>query len=130
MAIIKSFWEWIDEKRSLLFKKVERQLSDEGSLNYTIPQPKPAARYYNPALDVNALNNGLTLSSANSLNPITSQMISNQSSIKHENNVQVGKSELKHKPQMAQLLRKLWSEVLYDKNAKEISQQHSSGLKS
>lgn len=118
------------EKEVTVVQKVERQLSDEGSLNYTIPQPKPATRYYNPALDVNALNNGLTLSSANSLNPITSQMISNQSSIKHENNVQVGEIRIETQATDGPAVAKALGEVLYDKNAKEISQQHSSGLKS
>lgn len=118
------------EKEITVVQKVERKLSDEGSLNYTIPQPKPAIPYYNPVQDVNALNNGLALSSTNSLNPMTSQMISNQSSVKNESNVQIGEIRIETQATDGPGVVKAINETLINEAAKEISEHYSSGGKS
>lgn len=118
-----------DEKEVTVVQKVERKLSDEGSLNYTLPQSNPTMRYYNPIQDVNALNNGLTLSSTNSLNPMTSQMISNQSSIKNENNVQIGEIRVETQATDGVAVAKVLDETLKNKASKEISEHYSSGGK-
>lgn len=118
------------EKEITVVQKVERKLSDEGSLNYTIPQPNPAIPYYNPVQDVNALNNGLTLSSTNSLNPMTSQMISNQSSVKNESNVQIGEIRIETQATDGPGVAKAINETLINEAAKEISEHYSSGGKS
>ncbi|MBG2711447.1 hypothetical protein I4558_17310 [Proteus mirabilis] len=117
------------EKEITVVQKVERKLSDEGSLNYTIPQPKPAIPYYNPVQDVNALNNGLTLSSTNSLNPMTSQMISNRSSVKNESNVQIGEIRIETQATDGPGVAKAINEALINEAAKEISEHYSSGGK-
>ncbi|GLX63131.1 hypothetical protein KMU_11720 [Proteus vulgaris] len=118
------------EKEITVVQKVERKLSDEGNLNYTIPQPNPAIPYYNPVQDVNALNNGLTLSSTNSLNPMTSQMISNQSSVKNESNVQIGEIRIETQATDGPGVAKAINETLINEAAKEISEHYSSGGKS
>ncbi|WP_311752455.1 hypothetical protein [Proteus columbae] len=118
------------EKEITVVQKVERKLSDEGNLNYTIPQPNPAIPYYNPVQDVNALNNGLTLSSTNSLNPMTSQMISNRSSVKNESNVQIGEIRIETQATDGPGVAKAINETLINEAAKEISEHYSSGGKS
>lgn len=118
------------EKEITVVQKVERKLSDEGNLNYTIPQPNPAIPYYNPVQDVNALNNGLILSSTNSLNPMTSQMISNRSSVKNESNVQIGEIRIETQATDGPGVAKAINETLINEAAKEISEHYSSGGKS
>lgn len=118
------------EKEITVVQKVERKLSDEGNLSYTMPQSNPAVRYYNPIQDVSALNNGLTLSSTNSLNPMTSQMISNQSSVKNESNVQIGEIRIETQATDGAGVAKAVNETLINEAAKEISGHYSSGGKS
>ena len=83
-----------------------------GELDYILPQSQTATRYYSPMQEVKSLNNGLAISSNNSLNPMTSQMISNQSSIKMKVMCKLVKSKVKLKPQMVRRWLKN-QEILY-----------------
>lgn len=77
--------------------------------------------------EVKSLNNGLAISSNNSLNPMTSQMISNQSSIKNESNVQIGEIKIETQATNGAEVVKEIKKSYTEQEAKNISQNHSSG---
>lgn len=124
----KSFFGMDDEEKEIrVVQKVERRLTNEGELDYILPQSQTATRYYSPMQEVKSLNNGLAISSNNSLNPMTSQMISNQSSIKNESNVQIGEIKIETQATNGAEVVKEIKKSYTEQEAKNISQNHSSG---
>ncbi|WP_273818073.1 hypothetical protein [Providencia rettgeri] len=90
---IKNGWStvkgWFGFEDAEVTQTVERHINADGTIEYQIPE-SPKLSEDDTALLVQGLSQQINSMSANPMNPMTSQAISNQSSTTNENTVNVG----------------------------------------
>ncbi|WP_272668817.1 hypothetical protein, partial [Providencia sp. PROV093] len=90
---IKNGWStvkgWFGFEDAEVTQTVERKISADGTIEHQIPE-SPKLSEDDTALIVQGLSQQISSMSANPMNPMTSQAISNQSSTTNENTVNVG----------------------------------------
>ncbi|MEX9225363.1 hypothetical protein AB7W86_03545 [Providencia rettgeri] len=90
---IKNGWStvkgWFGFEDAEVTQTVERKISADGTIEHQIPE-SPKLSENDTALLVQGLSQQINSMSANPMNPMTSQAISNQSSTTNENTVNVG----------------------------------------
>lgn len=124
----KEFFGFGDDEEITVNQNVERNVNDNGEIEYAMPQEESKAVQQPPVRQSIAQANAqLDAIANNAMNPITSQAISNQSNVKNESNVSIGEVKIETQATDAQGVASGLSNALQDEIA-NVNQQHSSGL--
>ncbi|CRL63839.1 hypothetical protein [Proteus vulgaris] len=124
----KEFFGFGDDEEITVNQNVERKVNDNGEIEYAIPQEEsqktqqPPVRY-----SIAQANAQLDAIANNAMNPITSQAISNQSNVKHENNLSIGELKIETKATDAQGMASGAKDALQDQLA-DFNQQNATGV--
>ncbi|HEK0336925.1 TPA: hypothetical protein SMO76_000899 [Proteus mirabilis] len=124
----KEFFGFGDDEEITINQNVERNVNDNGEIEYAIPQQEESQTTQQPVRhSIAQANAQLDAIANNAMNPITSQAISNQSNVKNESNVSIGEIKVETQATDAQGVASGLSNALQDEIA-NVNQQHSSGL--
>ncbi|HEK1084117.1 TPA: hypothetical protein SMQ38_003648 [Proteus mirabilis] len=124
----KEFFGFGDDEEITVNQNVERNVNDNGEIEYAMPQEKSQTENQPPVRhSIAQANAQLDAIANNAMNPITSQAISNQSNVKNESNVSIGEIKVETQATDAQGVASGLSNALQDEIA-NVNQQHSSGL--
>lgn len=124
----KEFFGFGDDEEITINQNVERNVNDNGEIEYAIPQQEESQTTQQPVRhSIAQANAQLDAIANNAMNPITSQAISNQSNVKNESNVSIGEIKVETQATDAQGVASGLSNTLQDEIA-NVNQQHSSGL--
>lgn len=124
----KEFFGFGDDEEITVNQNVERKVNDNGEFEYAMPQEESQTTQQPPVRhSIAQANAQLDAIANNAMNPITSQAISNQSSVKNESNVSIGEIKVETQATDAQGVASGLSNALQDEIA-NVNQQHSSGL--
>ncbi len=116
-----------DEDEVTVTQKVERKLTDDGKLEYTIPKDNQGSEQFSTRQSIAQANAQLDAIANNAMNPITSQAISNRSSVKNESNVSIGEIKVETQATDAQGMASCVKDALQDQLA-DFNQQNSTGV--
>ncbi|WP_109372843.1 hypothetical protein [Proteus genomosp. 6] len=116
-----------DEDEVTVTQKVERKLTDDGKLEYTIPEDNQGSEQFSTRQSIAQANAQLDAIANNAMNPITSQAISNRSSVKNESNVSIGEIKVETQATDAQGMASGVKDALQDQLA-DFNQQNSTGV--
>lgn len=116
-----------DEDEVTVTQKVERKLTDDGKLEYTIPKDNQGSEQFSTRQSIAQANAQLDAIANNAMNPITSQAISNRSSVKNESNVSIGEIKVETQATDAQGMASGVKDALQDQLA-DFNQQNSTGV--
>ena len=106
---------------------VERKITTDGTIEHQIPeQPKLSGE--DTALLVKGLSQQINGMSANPINPMTSQAISNQSSTTNETNLSIGEIKVETQATDAQGMANGTKDALQSQ-LQDLGHQTSSGMK-
>ncbi|WP_249717260.1 hypothetical protein [Proteus faecis] len=124
----KEFFGFGDDEEITINQNVERNVNDNGEIEYAIPQQEESQTTQQLVRhSIAQANAQLDAIANNAMNPITSQAISNQSNVKNESNVSIGEIKVETQATDAQGVASGLSNALQDEIA-NVNQQHSSGL--
>ncbi|MEN7484943.1 hypothetical protein KC844_08850 [Proteus mirabilis] len=124
----KEFFGFGDDEEITVNQNVERNVNDNGEIEYAMPQEESQTENQPPVRhSIAQANAQLDAIANNAMNPITSQAISNQSNVKNESNVSIGEIKVETQATDAQGVASGLSNALQDEIA-NVNQQHSSGL--
>ncbi|WP_235409918.1 hypothetical protein [Proteus terrae] len=116
-----------DDNEVTVTQKVERKLTDDGKLEYTIPEDKQSTEQISTRQSIAQANAQLDAIANNAMNPITSQAISNRSNVKNENNLSIGEIKIETQATDAQGIASETKDALQDELA-DFNQQNSTGV--
>lgn len=116
-----------DDDEVTVTQKVERKLTDDGKLEYTIPEDNQGSEQFSTRQSIAQANAQLDAIANNAMNPITSQAISNRSSVKNESNVSIGEIKVETQATDAQGMASGVKDALQDQLA-DFNQQNSTGV--
>ncbi|MFK9072914.1 MULTISPECIES: hypothetical protein [Proteus] len=116
-----------DDDEVTVTQKVERKLTDDGKLEYTIPEDNQGSEQFSTRQSIAQANAQLDAIANNAMNPITSQAISNRTSVKNESNVSIGEIKVETQATDAQGMASGVKDALQDQLA-DFNQQNSTGV--
>lgn len=116
-----------DEDEVTVTQKVERKLTDDGKLEYTIPEDNQGSEQFSTRQSIAQANAQLDAIANNAMNPITSQAISNRTSVKNESNVSIGEIKVETQATDAQGMASGVKDALQDQLA-DFNQQNATGV--
>lgn len=116
-----------DDNEVTVTQKVERKLTDDGKLEYAIPEDKQSTEQISTRQSIAQANAQLDAIANNAMNPITSQAISNRSNVKNENNLSIGEIKIEMQATDAQGIASETKDALQDQLA-DFNQQNSTGV--
>lgn len=116
-----------DEDEVTVTQKVERKLTDDGKLEYTIPEDNQGSEQFSTRQSIAQANAQLDAIANNAMNPITSQAISNRTSVKNESNVSIGEIKVETQSTDAQGMASGVKDALQDQLA-DFNQQNATGV--
>lgn len=124
----KEFFGFGDDEEITVNQNVERNVNDNGEIEYAIPQEESKA-VQQPSVrhSIAQANAQLDAIANNAMNPITSQAISNQSNVKNESNVSIGEIKVETQATDAQGMASGVKDALQDQLA-DFNQQNSTGV--
>lgn len=124
----KEFFGFGDDEEITVNQNVERNVNDNGEIEYAIPQEESQTAQQPPVRQSIAQANAqLDAIANNAMNPITSQAISNQSNVKNESNVSIGEIKVETQATDAQGMASGVKDALQDQLA-DFNQQNSTGV--
>ncbi|MBI6530195.1 hypothetical protein JEP40_13865 [Proteus vulgaris] len=124
----KEFFGFGDDEEITVNQNVERKVNDNGEIEYAIPQEKSQTTQQPPVrYSIAQANAQLDAIANNAMNPITSQAISNRSSVKNENNLSIGEIKIETQATDAQGIASETKDALQDQLA-DFNQQNSTGV--
>ncbi|WP_447544155.1 hypothetical protein [Proteus mirabilis] len=124
----KEFFGFGDDEEITVNQNVERNVNDNGEIEYAMPQEKSQTENQPPVRhSIAQANAQLDAIANNAMNPITSQAISNQSNVKNESNVSIGEIKIETQATDAQGMASGVKDSLQDQLA-DFNQQNSTGV--
>lgn len=124
----KEFFGFGDDEEITVNQNVERNVNDNGEIEYAIPQEESQTTQQPPVRhSIAQANAQLDAIANNAMNPITSQAISNQSNVKNESNVSIGEIKVETQATDAQGMASGVKDTLQDQLA-DLNQQNSTGV--
>lgn len=124
----KAFFGFGDDDEITVNQNVERNINDNGEIEYAIPQEESQTTQQPPVRhSIAQANAQLDAIANNAMNPITSQAISNQSNVKNESNVSIGEIKVETQATDAQGMASGVKDALQDQLA-DFNQQNSTGV--
>ncbi|EMH5958422.1 hypothetical protein RG010_003813 [Proteus mirabilis] len=124
----KEFFGFGDDEEITVNQNVERNVNDNGEIEYAIPQEESQTAQQPPVRQSIAQANAqLDAIANNAMNPITSQAISNQSNVKNESNVSIGEIKVETQATDTQGMASGLKDALQDQLA-DFNQQNSTGV--
>ncbi|HEK2694303.1 hypothetical protein [Proteus mirabilis] len=124
----KEFFGFGDDEEITVNQNVERNVNDNGEIEYAMPQEESQTENQPPVRhSIAQANAQLDAIANNAMNPITSQAISNQSNVKNESNVSIGEIKVETQATDAQGMVSGVKDALQDQLA-DFNQQNSTGV--
>ncbi|QHP77132.1 hypothetical protein EKQ45_14805 [Proteus vulgaris] len=124
----KEFFGFGDDEEITVNQNVERNVNDNGEIEYAMPQEESQTENQPPVRhSIAQANAQLDAIANNAMNPITSQAISNQSNVKNESNVSIGEIKVETQATDAQGMASGVKDALQDQLA-DFNQQNSTGV--
>ncbi|OZS67754.1 hypothetical protein CHI96_00215 [Proteus mirabilis] len=124
----KEFFGFGDDEEITVNQNVERNVNDNGEIEYAMPQKESQTENQPPVRhSIAQANAQLDAIANNAMNPITSQAISNQSNVKNESNVSIGEIKVETQATDAQGMASGVKDALQDQFA-DFNQQNSTGV--
>ncbi|EMH0747068.1 hypothetical protein ACXD0S_000084 [Proteus mirabilis] len=124
----KEFFGFGDDEEVTVNQNVERNVNDNGEIEYAMPQEESQTENQPPVRhSIAQANAQLDAIANNAMNPITSQAISNQSNVKNESNVSIGEIKVETQATDAQGMASGVKDALQDQLA-DFNQQNSTGV--
>ncbi|MDO1709650.1 hypothetical protein Q2357_06615, partial [Proteus mirabilis] len=124
----KEFFGFGDDEEITVNQNVERNVNDNGEIEYAMPQEESKAVQQPPVRQSIAQANAqLDAIANNAMNPITSQAISNRSNVTNESNVSIGEIKIETQATDAQGMASGVKDTLQDQLA-DLNQQNSTGV--
>lgn len=124
----KEFFGFGDDEGITVNQNVERNVNDNGEIEYAMPQEESQTENQPPVRhSIAQANAQLDAIANNAMNPITSQAISNQSNVKNESNVSIGEIKVETQATDAQGMVSGVKDALQDQLA-DFNQQNSTGV--
>ncbi|MEQ5167467.1 hypothetical protein ABN211_01885 [Proteus terrae] len=124
----KEFFGFGDDEEITVNQNVERNVNDNGEIEYAIPQEESQTTQQPPVRQSIAQANAqLDAIANNAMNPITSQAISNKSNVTHESNISIGEIKVETQATDAQGMASGAKDALQDQLA-DFNQQNSTGV--
>ncbi|HDU8438093.1 hypothetical protein GHU02_06340 [Proteus mirabilis] len=124
----KEFFGFGDDEEITVNQNVERNVNDNGEIEYAMPQEESQTENQPPVRhSITQANAQLDAIANNAMNPITSQAISNQSNVKNESNVSIGEIKVETQATDAQGMVSGVKDALQDQLA-DFNQQNSTGV--
>ncbi|MDM3744571.1 hypothetical protein O9431_02215 [Proteus mirabilis] len=124
----KEFFGFGDDEEITVNQNVERNVNDNGEIEYAMPQEESQTANQPPVRhSIAQANAQLDAIANNAMNPITSQAISNQSNVKNESNVSIGEIKVETQATDAQGMASGVKDALQDQLA-DFNQQNSTGV--
>ncbi|HHZ9141943.1 TPA: hypothetical protein ACWMH2_000178 [Proteus mirabilis] len=124
----KEFFGFGDDEEITVNQNVERNVNDNGEIEYAMPQEESQTENQPPVRhSIAQANAQLDAIANNAMNPITSQAISNQSNVKNESNVSIGEIKVETQSTDAQGMASGVKDALQDQLA-DFNQQNSTGV--
>lgn len=124
----KEFFGFGDDEEVTVNQNVERNVNDNGEIEYAMPQEESQTENQTPVRhSIAQANAQLDAIANNAMNPITSQAISNQSNVKNESNVSIGEIKVETQATDAQGMASGVKDALQDQLA-DFNQQNSTGV--
>lgn len=124
----KEFFGFGDDEEITVNQNVERNVNDNGEIEYAMPQEESQTENQPPVRhSIAQANAQLDAIANNVMNPITSQAISNQSNVKNESNVSIGEIKVETQATDAQGMASGVKDALQDQLA-DFNQQNSTGV--
>ncbi|NBM78600.1 hypothetical protein GWI76_04875 [Proteus sp. G2659] len=124
----KEFFGFGDDEEITVNQNVERKVNDNGEIEYAMPQEESQTTQQPPVRhSIAQANAQLDAIANNTMNPITSQAISNQSNVKNESNVSIGEIKIETQATDAQGMASGVKDTLQDQLA-DLNQQNSTGV--
>ncbi|QUT02844.1 hypothetical protein [Proteus terrae] len=124
----KEFFGFGDDEEITVNQNVERNVNDNGDIEYAMPQEESQTANQPPVRhSIAQANAQLDAIANNAMNPITSQAISNQSNVKNESNVSIGEIKVETQATDAQGMASGVKGALQDQLA-DFNQQNSTGV--
>lgn len=124
----KEFFGFGDDEEITVNQNVERNVNDNGEIEYAMPQEESQTENQPPVRhSIAQANAQLDAIANNAMNPITSQAISNRSNVKNENNLSIGELKIETKATDAQGMASGAKDALQDQLA-DFNQQNATGV--
>ncbi|EHZ6870923.1 TPA: hypothetical protein ACXNC1_000107 [Proteus mirabilis] len=124
----KEFFGFGDDEEITVNQNVERNVNDNGEIEYAMPQEESQTENQPPVRhSIAQANAQLDAIANNAMNPITSQAISNQSNVKNESNVSIGEIKVETQATDAQGMASGVKDALQDQLA-DFNQQNATGV--
>ncbi|HEK1048834.1 TPA: hypothetical protein SMQ32_000595 [Proteus mirabilis] len=124
----KEFFGFGDDEEITVNQNVERNVNDNGEIEYAMLQEESQTENQPPVRhSIAQANAQLDAIANNAMNPITSQAISNQSNVKNESNVSIGEIKVETQATDAQGMASGVKDALQDQLA-DFNQQNSTGV--